>query len=59
MDIRINASSPGAHQADESSESTDHGNFAGRLADLTLQGNLSPRGVCEKNGALLQQTTYL
>lgn len=50
MDIRISASSTGAHQADESSESTDDGNFAGRLADLTLQGNLSPRGACDRMG---------
>lgn len=59
MDIRISTSSTGAHQADESSESTDDGNFAGRLADLTLQGNLSPGGACGKNGAVLQQTAYL
>lgn len=50
MDIRISTSSTGAHQADESSEPTDDGNFAGRLADLTLQGNLSPGGACEKMG---------
>lgn len=50
MDIRISTSSTDAHQADESSESTDDGNFAGRLADLTLQGNLSPGGACEKMG---------
>ncbi|WP_049823358.1 YopT-type cysteine protease domain-containing protein [Bradyrhizobium sp. WSM2254] len=50
MHIQISASSTGAHQADESSQSMDDCNFAGRLADLALQGKLSPGGACDKMG---------